>query len=94
MDDWDSMCRAIMSAGHRRGAMMGTLRIDHPDIEAFIEAKRDGKRWRMFNVSVLVTDAFMDHVKNNWDWSLSFNGVVYKTLPARDLWNKIMRSTY
>ena len=64
MDVWDAMCRTIMSAGSRRGAMMATLRCDHPDIEAFIEAKHDPSRLRMFNLSVLVTDAFMDAVKS------------------------------
>ncbi|MBI1218319.1 MAG: adenosylcobalamin-dependent ribonucleoside-diphosphate reductase [Rhodobacteraceae bacterium] len=94
MDVWDAMCRTIMSAGSRRGAMMATMRCDHPDIEAFIDAKQDPARLRMFNLSVLVTGAFMAAVKANESWELAFGDKVYKTLPARDLWNKIMRSTY
>lgn len=94
MDVWDAMCRTIMSAGYRRGAMMATLRCDHPDIEAFIEAKRDPGRLRMFNLSVLVTDAFMAAVKADHPWELVFDGSVFKTLKARDLWDKIMRATF
>jgi len=94
MDVWDAMCRTIMSAGHRRGAMMATLRCDHPDIESFIEAKREPGRLRMFNLSVLVTDAFMQAVKEDGAWELTFNGTSYKTVQARDLWDRIMRSTY
>ena len=94
MDVWDSMCRTIMSAGSRRGAMMATMRCDHPDIEDFITAKSDAARLRMFNVSVLVTDPFMEAVKANGSWDLVFDGKVYQTVKARDLWNKIMRSTY
>jgi ribonucleoside-diphosphate reductase alpha chain len=94
MDVWDAMCRTIMSAGSRRGAMMATMRCDHPDIEDFITAKSDPTRLRNFNVSVLVTDAFMDAVKADGPWELTFGGKVYRTLPARDLWNRIMRSTY
>ncbi len=94
MDVWDSMCRTIMSAGSRRGAMMGVMRCDHPDIEAFIEAKQEPGRLRMFNLSVLVSDAFMEAVKADDSWDLAFDGEVYKTLPARELWDKIMRATY
>ena len=94
MDVWDAMCRTIMSAGSRRGAMMATMRCDHPDIEDFIGAKADSARLRMFNLSVLVTDAFMEAVKADGPWELVFDGVVYHTLPARDLWNRIMRATY
>ena len=94
MDVWDAMCRTIMSAGSRRGAMMATMRCDHPDIEAFIEAKKDAARLRMFNLSVLITDPFMAAVKADGPWELVFGGRVFKTLPARDLWNRIMRNTY
>lgn len=94
MDVWDAMCRTIMSAGSRRGAMMATMRCDHPDIETFIEAKQDSARLRMFNLSVLVTDAFMEAVKADGPWELQFGGKVYHTVQARDLWNRIMRATY
>lgn len=94
MDVWDAMCRTIMSAGSRRGAMMATMRCDHPDVEAFIEAKKDPARLRMFNLSVLITDAFMDAVKADAAWDLTYGGKVYKTVQALDLWNRIMRNTY
>ena len=93
MDVWDAMCRTIMSAGSRRGAMMATMRCDHPDIEDFITAKSDAARLRMFNLSVLVTDPFMDAVKADGSWDLVFDGKVYRTVQARDLWNKIMQGT-
>ncbi|MEL7088934.1 MAG: adenosylcobalamin-dependent ribonucleoside-diphosphate reductase, partial [Planctomycetota bacterium] len=94
MDVWDAMCRTIMSAGSRRGAMMATMRCDHPDIEAFIEAKSDPARLRMFNVSVLVTDPFMAAVKADGPWDLVFDGKTYRTVQARALWDKIMQATY
>ncbi|MCA8878882.1 MAG: adenosylcobalamin-dependent ribonucleoside-diphosphate reductase [Rhodobacteraceae bacterium] len=94
MDVWDAMCRTIMSAGSRRGAMMATMRCDHPDIEAFITAKSDAARLRMFNLSVLVTDDFMAAVKADRSWDLVFDGTVWRTIRARDLWDRIMRSTY
>jgi len=94
MDVWDAMCKTIMSAGSRRGAMMGTLRCDHPDIEAFIEAKADPVRLRNFNLSVLVTGAFLEAVKADAPWPLVFGGEVFRTVSARGLWHKIMRSAY
>ena len=94
MDVWDAMCRTIMSAGSRRGAMMATLRCDHPDIEAFIDAKSEPGRLRNFNLSVLVTDAFLAAVRADAPWDLKFGGKVYRTLPARALWERIMRATY
>jgi ribonucleoside-diphosphate reductase alpha chain len=94
MEVWDAMCRTIMSAGARRGAMMATLSVSHPDIEDFIDAKRTPGRLSNFNLSVLVSDAFMAAVKNDADWNLEFNGHVYRTVRARALWDRIMRSTY
>ena len=94
MDVWDAMCRTIMSAGSRRGAMMATMRCDHPDIEDFVAAKSDPARLRMFNLSVLVTDAFMAAVKADGPWDLVFDGKVYSTISARDLWNAIMKATF
>ncbi len=94
MDVWDAMCRTIMSAGARRGAMMGTLRCDHPDIESFIDAKGDAAKLRNFNLSVLVTDAFVEAVRSDKPWDLVFEGKVYKTVRARDLWDRMMRAAY
>jgi ribonucleoside-diphosphate reductase alpha chain len=94
MDVWDAMCRTIMSAGSRRGAMMATMRCDHPDVEDFITAKSDPARLRMFNMSVLITDPFMEAVKADGSWDLVFNGEVFRTVQARDLWDGIMQSTY
>lgn len=73
MDLWDSMCRTIMSAGDRRGAMMGTMCDTHPDIIKFVTAKHDAVKLRMFNVSVLVSDAFMSAVEDDADWHLYFH---------------------
>jgi ribonucleoside-diphosphate reductase alpha chain len=94
MEVWDAMCRTIMSAGSRRGAMMATLACDHPDIEAFIDAKRQAGRLTMFNLSVLVSDAFMAAVDQDAMWPLQFGGKVYREVHARDLWDRITRATY
>lgn len=94
MDVWDAMCRTIMSAGSRRGAMMAVMRCDHPDVLEFIKAKHEPGRLRMFNLSVLVTDAFMQAVKEDAAWELQFEGETFKSLPAREIWDAIMQATY
>lgn len=94
MKVWDTMCATIASAGNRRGAMMGVLRVDHPDIEEFIDAKREAGQLLNFNISVAITDVFMQALKHDAMFDLVFGGVVYKTVKASYLWNKIMRSTW
>jgi ribonucleoside-diphosphate reductase alpha chain len=94
MDVWDAMCRTIMSAGARRGAMMATMRCDHPDIEDFIAAKRQAGRLRNFNLSVLATDPFMAAVEADAEWPLVFGGHVHRSLRARALFDSITRATY
>jgi len=94
MDVWDAMCATVASAGARRGAMMATLRCDHPDIEAFVTAKRTAGRLTNFNLSVLVTDAFMAAVAQDADWPLRFGGEVWRTVRAKGLWDSILRNTY
>jgi ribonucleoside-diphosphate reductase alpha chain len=91
---WDAMCRTIMSAGARRGAMMATMRCDHPDIEEFIDAKRQPGRLRNFNLSVLVTDPFMAAVEEDAEWPLVFGGRVHRVVGARALFDRITRATY
>ena len=73
---------------------MGCLSIDHPDIEVFIDAKRDPRRLRNFNVSVLVSDAFMKALAADADWPLTFGGEVVRTVRAKALWERLMRATY
>ena len=127
MDIFDAMCFTVSSAGGRRGAQMGTFDIRHPDIMEFIRAKREDRRLRQFNLSCLITEDFIEAVKNDADWELIFPAVqaefedpettivwhywpvttgytvndqgkvackIYRTIPARRLWNLIMSSTY
>jgi len=94
MDIYDAICKTIASAGHRRGAQMGVLRVDHPDIEEFIRAKTNSDRLTQFNISVGITDEFMDAVLENKMFDLRFEGVVYKRVSAVALWNEILRSTW
>ncbi|MEO8714798.1 MAG: adenosylcobalamin-dependent ribonucleoside-diphosphate reductase [Acetobacteraceae bacterium] len=94
MDVWNSACATVMSAGSRRGAMMATMRCDHPDIEAFVAAKREPGRLRNFNLSVLVTDPFMAAIEHDADWPLVFEGRTYRIVKARELWDAITRATY
>jgi len=93
MDIFDATCKMLVK-GMGRGAMMATMRCDHPDIEAFVVAKSDRTRLRNFNLSVMVTDDFMDAVHHGSDWHLVWNGQIMRTLKARDLWNAIMKQTY
>lgn len=94
MHAFDAWGKAISSSGHRRGAQMGVMRVDHPDIEEFIRAKSDGVSLRGFNISVGVTDAFMEALDADGDFDLVFGCQVTKTVRARDLWEQIMRSTW
>ena len=77
MEVWDAMCGTILSTGARRGAMMATLRCDHPDIEEFVVAKQQAGRLRRFNLSVQVTDAFMAAVRHDAEWPLVFPAAAF-----------------
>lgn len=94
MGIWDAMCKTILSAGHRRGAMMGVLRVDHPDIEEFIRAKQAHGELTNFNISIAVTDEFMRCVVNDKPFTLRFDGRDYQTINAKALWDEIMRANW
>lgn len=90
----DAICKTIASAGHRRGAQMGCLRVDHPDIMEFITAKTNSHSLTQFNISILVTNKFMEAVKEDSNFDLVFEGKVFDTVRARSLWNSILRATW
>jgi ribonucleoside-diphosphate reductase alpha chain len=94
MGIFDAVCQTIASSGHRRGAQMGVLRVDHPDIEQFITAKHDSTTMTGFNISVGITDEFMNHLDAGKPFPLRFEGKVYKEVDPVALWDMIMRSTY
>ncbi len=94
MGIFDAICQTIASSGHRRGAQMGVLRIDHPDIEQFITAKHDSTSLTGFNVSVGVTDEFMKCLKEKKPFPLKYEGKVYNEVDPVALWDMIMRSTW
>lgn len=91
---YDAICKTIASAGHRRGAQMGVLRVDHPDIEEFVDAKTNSTVLTQFNISVGITDKFMEAVENDSMFDLVFEGRTYKTIRAKYLWEKILRHTW
>lgn len=96
MGIFDAVCQTIASSGHRRGAQMGVLRVDHPDVFDFIRAKRNSDKLTGFNISVAITDKFMEALLNDDDdsFELVFEGQTYKTISARKLWDEIMDSTW
>ncbi len=94
MGIFDAVCQTIASSGHRRGAQMGVLRVDHPDIEQFITAKHDSTTLTGFNISVGITDEFMNYLDAGKPFPLRFEGKVYKEVDPVALWDMIMRSTY
>jgi ribonucleoside-diphosphate reductase alpha chain len=94
MGIFDAGCKTVSSAGHRRGAQMGVLRVDHPDIERFIHAKQNATDLTAFNISIAITDEFMEAVKSDSDFDLRFGGHRRGTVRASALWEQIMRSTW
>lgn len=94
MDVFNAICHCTASTGDRRGAQMGVLRVDHPDIEEFILAKQNPDRLTGFNVSIAITDKFMNAVRDGLPFDLCWGGDVWRTIDARALWEMIMRGTH
>lgn len=94
MEVFNAVCGTISSAGHRRGAQMGVMRVDHPDILDFVKAKTNTTGFTNFNLSVGVTDKFMEAVKEKGMFELTFEGRVYAEVDAVKLWEEILRATW
>lgn len=94
MEIFDAVCRCTSSSGHRRGAQMGVLRIDHPDIFEFVHAKQNETFLRGFNISLGVTDEFMRAKRDGLPFQLTFGGRVYREVDPNELWDAVMRSTW
>lgn len=94
MSIFDAVCKCVASSGHRRGAQMGVLRVDHPDIEEFLHAKQNTTALTGFNISIAVTDAFMEAVHAGRTFNLTWGGEVYREVDAPALWEGVMRSTW
>ena len=94
MQIFDAVCQTIASSGMRRGAQMAVLRVDHPDIEAFITAKNNSDKLTGFNISIGVTDEFMEHLEQGKPFPLKFEGKVYREVDPVALWDMVMRSTW
>nr|QIG67173.1 ribonucleoside-diphosphate reductase protein [Rhizobium phage RHph_TM26] len=94
MEIFDAICGCVSSSGHRRGAQMGVLRVDHPDIEEFLHAKQNTSALTNFNISIAITDEFMHAVRARETFHLRWGGEVYKEVDAANLWEAIMRSTW
>lgn len=94
MGNWDAMCSCVMSAGHRRGAMMGVLNVHHPDIMRFINAKQDQNTLKNFNISVGITGDFIDALTSDGTYPLHFGGEVYGYVKAGDVWSRLMERNW
>lgn len=94
MDIFNAVCLCTSSSGHRRGAQMGVLRVDHPDVEEFIRVKQREGVLTGFNISIAVTDKFMEALARRGSFELTFHGKVHKTVDAAELWEKVMRATW
>jgi ribonucleotide reductase alpha subunit len=94
MEIFNAGCTTIRSAGHRRGAMMAVLRIDHPDIMEFIRCKQNDTELRGFNISLGITDEFMEALEKDELYTLRFKHRVYNKIKARPLWEIVMQNAY